>query len=96
MHCRCYLCNCQFQKKDIDLNKNSEQNAAFNRCIDVMTRLIEKYGPAVLEEERKADEPFALPHHKRPGNMKLKYLQSYYKYLCLHKKERRSLIKFGK
>ncbi len=56
--------------------KNTEQNAAFNRCIDIMTRLIQKYGPAILEEVRKIDEQFALPHHKRPRNMK--YLQKYY------------------
>lgn len=64
--------------------ENSEQNAAFVRCIDVMTRLIQKYGPTLtLEEARKADERFALPHHKRSRNMK--YLQSYHKYLCLHR-----------
>lgn len=63
--------------------KNPEQNAAFARCIDVMTRLIQKYGPTVLEEARKADERFVLPHHKRPRNMK--YLQSYHKYLCFRR-----------
>ena len=46
--------------------KNPEQNAAFDRCIDVMTRLIQKYGLAVLAEARKADEAFVLPYHKRP------------------------------
>ena len=45
---------------------NPEQNAAFDRCIGVMTRLIQKYGPAVLAEVRKADEAFVLPYHKRP------------------------------
>ena len=65
--------------------KNPEQSAAFNRCIDVMTRLIEKYGPAVLEEERKTEEPFVLPHCKRQRNMK--YLQSYVDYLSKKKKE---------
>ena len=64
--------------------KNPEQNAAFNRCIDVMTRLIQKYGPDILAEARKADEAFVLPHHKRPRSKK--YLQSYLEYLCRHKK----------
>ena len=64
--------------------KNPEQNAAFNRCIDVMTRLMQKYGPAILAEVRKADEALALPHHKRPRSMK--YLQSYLEYICRHKK----------
>ncbi len=64
--------------------KNPEQNAAFDRYIDVMTRLIQKYGPAVLAEVRKADEAFALPHHERPRSKK--YLQSYLEYLCRHKK----------
>ena len=64
--------------------KNPEQNAAFDRCIDVMTRLIQKYGPAVLAEVRKADEAFVLPHHKRPRSKK--YLQSYLEYICRHKK----------
>lgn len=56
--------------------KNPEHDAAFSRCIDVMTRLIQKYGSAILEEVRKTDEQFALPHHKRTRNMK--YLQKYY------------------
>ena len=64
--------------------KNPEQNAAFNRCIDVMTRLIQKYGPDILAEVRKADEAFALPYHKRPR--KMKYLQSYLESICRHKK----------
>lgn len=64
--------------------KNPEQNAAFDRCIDVMTRLIQKYGPAVLSEVRKADEAFTLPHHKRPRSKK--YLQSYLEYISRHKK----------
>ena len=64
--------------------KNPEQNAAFNRCIDVMTRLIQKYGPAVLAEARKVDEAFALPHHNRPRSKK--YLQCYLEYICRHKK----------
>ena len=64
--------------------KNPEQDAAFSRCIDVMTRLIQKYGPAVLAEVRKVDEAFALPHHNRPRSKK--YLQSYLEYLCRHKK----------
>lgn len=64
--------------------KNPEQNVAFNRCIDIMTRLIQKYGPEILDEVRNTDERFALPHHKRPRNMK--YLQRYYEYICRHKK----------
>jgi len=64
--------------------KNPEQNAAFDRCIDVMTRLIQKYGLAVLAEARKADEAFALPHHKRPRSKK--YLLCYLEYICKHKK----------
>ena len=64
--------------------KNPEQNAAFDRCIDVMVRLIQKYGPAVLAEARKADEAFVLPHHKRPRSKK--YLQSNLEYICRHKK----------
>lgn len=63
--------------------KNTEQNAAFIRCIDVMSKLIQKYGPAVLEETRKIDEQFALPHDKRPRSMK--YLQSYLEYICRHR-----------
>ena len=64
--------------------KNPEQNAAFDRCIDVMARLIQKYGPAVLAEARKADEAFVLSHHKRPRSKK--YLQSYLENICRHKK----------
>lgn len=64
--------------------KNPEQNAAFDRCIDVMTRLIQKYGPAVLAEARKADEVFVLPHHKRPRSKK--YLRCYLEYICRHNK----------
>ena len=26
-------------------------NAAFDRCIDVMSRLIQKYGPAILDDQ---------------------------------------------
>lgn len=50
--------------------KNQDQNAAFDRCIDVMTRLIQEYRPDIFTEVRKANEAFALPHHKRPRNMK--------------------------
>lgn len=64
--------------------KKPEQNAAFDRCIGVMTRMIQKYGPAVLAEVRKADEAFALPHHKRPRSKK--YLQCYLEYICRHNK----------
>ena len=27
-------------------------NAAFDRCIDVMSRLIQKYGPAILDGQK--------------------------------------------
>ena len=30
---------------------DARYNAAFDRCVDVMTRLIQKYGHQVLEEE---------------------------------------------
>ncbi|MCI6466799.1 MAG: hypothetical protein MSA90_15205 [Faecalicatena sp.] len=67
--------------------KNTEQNAAFIRCIDVMTRLIQKYGLAVLEETRKKNEQFAVSHNKRQRSMK--YLQTQEKgygiiKLCMH------------
>jgi hypothetical protein len=29
--------------------EEAKYNAAFDRCIDVMARLIEKYGPSILE-----------------------------------------------
>ena len=64
--------------------KDTEQNAAFVRCIDVMTRLIQKYGPAVLEEVRNEEERFVLSKDKRSRSMK--YLQSYLEYICRHKK----------
>lgn len=37
---------------------NPEYNAAFDRCIDVMARLLKKYGPRLLEqqEETKLDK----------------------------------------
>lgn len=37
---------------------NPKYNAAFNRCIDVMARLLKKYGPRLLEqqEETKLDK----------------------------------------
>lgn len=64
--------------------ENPEQNAAFDRCIDVMVRLIQKYGSAVLAEARETDEAFVLPHHKRPRSKK--YLQCYLEYICRHNK----------
>ncbi len=64
--------------------KNAEQNAAFNRCIDVMTRLIQKYGSAILEEMKRVNGPIEISHHKRSRNRK--YLQSYFKYISLHEK----------
>ena len=30
--------------------EDAKYNAAFERCVDVMARLIEKYGPQVLEK----------------------------------------------
>lgn len=30
---------------------NAKDNVAFERCIDVMARLIERYGPQVLEQQ---------------------------------------------
>jgi len=30
--------------------EDSKSNAAFMRCVDIMTRLIQKYGTQVLEE----------------------------------------------
>lgn len=37
---------------------NPKYNAAFDRCIEVMVRLLKKYGPRVLEqqEETKLDK----------------------------------------
>lgn len=37
---------------------NPKYNAAFDRCIDVMVRLLKKYGPRLLEqqEETKLDK----------------------------------------
>ena len=37
---------------------NPKYNAAFDRCIDVMARLLKKYGPRLLEhqEETKLDK----------------------------------------
>lgn len=32
-----------------------QYNVAFERCVDVMTRLILKYGPAILEKHRPKD-----------------------------------------
>ena len=31
-------------------------NVAFERCIEVMTRMIQKYGPKVLEELREKEQ----------------------------------------
>ena len=31
--------------------EDPKHNAAFDRCIDVMTQLILKYGPAILEKQ---------------------------------------------
>jgi hypothetical protein len=46
--------------------KEAKYNAAFDRCIDVMARLIEKYGPSILENQAylnsKADTE---PHQPR-------------------------------
>ena len=36
--------------------KDAKDNAAFDRCIDVMTRMILKYGPKVLELQEKETE----------------------------------------
>lgn len=33
--------------------ENSKHNAAFERCIDVMTKLLLKYGNKVLEQQTK-------------------------------------------
>ena len=46
----------------------SEMDYSFKEgeSLDVMTPIIQKYGPGILAEVRKADEAFALPHHKRP------------------------------
>ncbi len=30
--------------------ENAKDNAAFDRCIEVMARLMQKYGPAVIEK----------------------------------------------
>lgn len=39
-------------------------NAAFDRCIDVMVRLMQKYGPQLLEqiEEKQANRPNDANH----------------------------------
>jgi hypothetical protein len=46
--------------------EEAKYNAAFDRCIDVMARLIEKYGPSILENQAylnsKADTE---PHQPR-------------------------------
>ena len=38
--------NCLLQK----YYEDSKSNAAFMRCVDIMTKLIQKYGTQVLEE----------------------------------------------
>ncbi len=67
------------------LYKNAAQNVAFSRCIDVMTRLIQKYGPTILEEMKRVNGHFEISHHKRSRNER--HLQSYFKYFSLHKKD---------
>ena len=32
---------------------NAKDNAAFDRCIDVMAKLIQRYGPQVLKQQEK-------------------------------------------
>ena len=32
---------------------NAKDNAAFERCIDVMARLMQRYGPQVLKQQEK-------------------------------------------
>ena len=32
---------------------NAKDNAAFDRCIDVMAKLIQRYGPQVLKQREK-------------------------------------------
>lgn len=44
--------------------ENAEDNAAFDRCIDVMAHLIQKYGPAIIEKRETGDRSLrtaALP-----------------------------------
>ena len=46
-----------------------KDNAAFERCIDVMTSMILKYGPAVLErQERERKEKLERQENGVPEN----------------------------
>lgn len=45
---------------------NAKDNAAFDRCIDVMARLMQRYGPQVLEQrENKLSEQEAQQHFEK-------------------------------
>ena len=35
---------------------NSKYNAAFDRCVDVMARLLQKYGPKLLEQMQEIEK----------------------------------------
>ena len=39
--------------------KQEQYNAAFDRCVDVMARLIQKYGPQVLKQAGARDAEIA-------------------------------------
>lgn len=40
---------------------NAKDNAAFDRCIDVMARLMQRYGPPVLKQREKKSCEVELP-----------------------------------
>lgn len=42
---------------------NAKDNAAFDRCIDVMARLMQRYGPQVLKQEKKVCEEETPQQH---------------------------------
>lgn len=46
---------------------NAKDNAAFDRCIDVMARLMQRYGPQVLKQQEKkaCEEELPQQHFKK-------------------------------
>lgn len=53
--------------------KNATYNAAFERCIDIMTQMIHKYGEKVLElqeNQSRTDDNLSLKNMITPKNSK--------------------------
>lgn len=52
--------------------ENATYNAAFERCIDIMTRMIQQYGGKVLEQQNQAPtkDEIALEKITAPKNPK--------------------------